>query len=166
MRNINTRWDYAKFAEARHEPVVIGRVEDEARYMQPPVLAHLEDTPIKFPGSDYRIPRELEQYAEVICKVADYWARINPDEGDDYYCYVSLTAGAVPPETAQRAQFRHTHCDGFQSSTHPDFPHKVDVFFSVFNTAPTTCARRAAPLAPPPAHAAPRSPRPPTNRNP
>ena len=79
-----------------------------------PGVARTLDMPIKFPGSNFRIPKSLLQFKEVIELVANYEATINDKCFDEYYCYMTVDQGWVKPETLQREA--PCHVDGFQGA--------------------------------------------------
>jgi hypothetical protein len=72
------------------------------------------DLPIKFPGSDFRIPKELAMYAPIIRRAANYEAAVNPSCYDEYYCYLTIDPGWVEPGVLQREA--PCHVDGFQGA--------------------------------------------------
>jgi hypothetical protein len=72
------------------------------------------DLPIKFPGSDYRIPAELAIYAPIIKRAANFEAAVNARAYDEYYCYLTVDVGVVQPGRLQREA--PCHVDGFQGA--------------------------------------------------
>lgn len=72
------------------------------------------DMPIKFPGSDFRLPKELARYAEIIKRVANFERAANPHCFDEYYCYLTVDMGYVEPGQLQREA--PCHVDGFQGA--------------------------------------------------
>lgn len=114
MADLNTLWDLNKFMTPRI-PVSLGVLtpEEQAEFSKPRATRTL-DMPIKFPGSQFRIPKSLEQFKSVIERVAHFEAAINPDCFDEYYCYLSIDQGMVAPDTLQREA--PCHVDGFQGA--------------------------------------------------
>lgn len=114
IADLNTVWDLEKFLTPR-EPVSLGLMtpEESEQFVKPGVPRTL-DMPIKFPGSNFRIPKNLEQFRSVIERIAHYEAMINPDCFDEYYCYLTIDQGLVKPETLQREA--PCHVDGFQGA--------------------------------------------------
>lgn len=114
IQDLNTVWNIENFLIPR-KPVSLGKLTSEELevFSQPNALRTL-DMPIKFPGSNFRIPNSLKQFKDVIEKVAHYEAAINPDCFDEYYCYITVDQGLVKPETLQREA--PCHVDGFQGA--------------------------------------------------
>jgi hypothetical protein len=48
------------------------------------------DMPIKFPGSNVRLPVELKQFQGVIQQMIDFEMKINSDCYDEYYAYTII----------------------------------------------------------------------------
>ncbi len=72
------------------------------------------DMPIKFPGSDFRIPRGLLAYAPIIRRIANFERAINPKCYDEYFAYLTIDKGFVEPGQLQREA--PCHVDGFQGA--------------------------------------------------
>lgn len=114
IKDLNTMWDLSKFLTPR-VPVSVGRLNPEelSRFSQwgvPRVL----DLPIKFPGSDFRLPQELAQFKEVVQKVVNYERAVNPQCYDEYYCYLTVDQRVVTEGQLQREA--PCHVDGFQGA--------------------------------------------------
>jgi len=74
------------------------------------------DMPIKFAGSnDYKLPKELNQFDEVIAKAISFEHEINPGV-KDYYAYLTIDQGNVPAGKHQRKP--GCHVNGFQGARH------------------------------------------------
>ena len=71
------------------------------------------DLPIKFPGSGYRLPRELAQFEPIIRRAANFQAAANP-RWREYFCYLTVDMGVVKPGQLQREA--PCHVDGFQGA--------------------------------------------------
>lgn len=114
IQALNSIWDTSNFLVPR-VPVSLGMLsEDELREFGRSPVPRTLDMPIKFPGSDFRVPAELEQFLPVIQRVANYEARINAECYDEYYCYLTVDQGTVRPGTLQREA--PCHVDGFQGA--------------------------------------------------
>lgn len=113
IRDLNTVWDTKKFLEPR-KPISLGRlvVDAQKRFSRAGVPRTL-DMPIKFPGSEFRIPRIFEQFLPVIERVAAFEAAINPCY-DEYYCY--LTVDQAPVQKGKLQREAPCHVDGFQGA--------------------------------------------------
>jgi hypothetical protein len=114
IQDLNSIWDTSKFMTPR-APVSLGvmtgeELEKFGKWGVPRVL----DLPIKFPGSDFRLPKELEQFADLVQKVANYELAINPGCFDEYYCYMTVDQGVITPGRLQREA--PCHVDGFQGA--------------------------------------------------
>ena len=114
IKDLNTIWDINKFLTAR-KPVSLGMITEQQmmKFCTPSVPRTL-DMPIKFPGSNFRIPNSLKQFKDIIEIVANYEAQINSQCFDEYYCYMTVDQGFVNPKTLQREA--PCHVDGFQGA--------------------------------------------------
>lgn len=114
IADLNSIWDVKKFLTPR-VPVSLGLLtpEQRARFSTPGAPRTL-DMPIKFPGSNFRIPKTLEQFRDAIERVAHFEAAVNPQCLDEYYCYMTVDQGVVRPNTLQREA--PCHVDGFQGA--------------------------------------------------
>lgn len=114
IQTLNSPFDLQQFKRPR-TPISLGLINEESR----PVIfkegaPRILDLPIKFPGSNYRLPAEVAHLAELVQKVADYEATINQSCHDEYYCYLTVDHGLVRPGTLQREA--PCHVDGFQGA--------------------------------------------------
>ena len=109
---VSSTFDKKNFSVA-HTPIVIGEVHDEEKFSDIRDLRVL-DCPIKFPGiKEYRIPKPLNQFDEVIAKIASYEHAINPNI-DQFYAYLTVDQGRVEADECQRTP--GCHVDGFQGA--------------------------------------------------
>lgn len=114
LDKIGTIWDLENFKIPRR-PVELGRVpEDERPRIAASGMPRTLDMPIKFPGSEFRVPAEFAQLRWLIQRVADIELQINPRHYDEYYCYMTVDQGPVRPGTLQREA--PCHVDGFQGA--------------------------------------------------
>lgn len=114
IQDLNSIWDLNKFKNPRI-PVTLGLLSEEQQLnFSKKGLPRTLDLPIKFPGSNFRIPKAFEQLHAVIEKVAHFEAAINKKCFDEYYCYLTVDQGIVKPETLQREA--PCHVDGFQGA--------------------------------------------------
>ncbi|MDP3770995.1 MAG: hypothetical protein Q8R16_01705, partial [bacterium] len=92
LRDLHTAWDIAKHAQAR-KPVTLGVVGPDIRASFPQPLAewtrHVLDMPIKFPGTDVRVPAALASVVPAIQRILDVEAGLNSHH-DEYYAYLSV----------------------------------------------------------------------------
>ncbi len=113
LNDLNTVWDVEKFKVPR-KPLSVGFIpEDERETFCRPGVPKVRDMPIKFPGSDIRIPAELAQFEGVIRQIIAFEMRINPDF-NEYYCYLEVDQSTVMPGRLQREL--PCHVDGFQGA--------------------------------------------------
>lgn len=111
---LGTIWDVEQFKVAR-APVRLGVVpEEQHAIIAAPGMPRTLDLPIKFPGSGFRVPQEFAQLRWLIQRVADLEAAINPRLYDEFYCYMTVDQGLVPPGNLQREA--PCHVDGFQGA--------------------------------------------------
>jgi hypothetical protein len=91
-------------------PIDMGLVwEDSTPKSQTNVLR----LPLKFPGTNYRIPQELRGVADLIKRVAEYEKFINPDH-DTCFCHITYDTSTVNPGEYHR--FPGFHGDGIQGT--------------------------------------------------
>lgn len=135
IKDLNSVWDLSKFLVPR-EPVRVGMIEGEelARFGSPGAPRVL-DMPIKFPGSNFRVPQEFEQFRSVIERIAHCEAALNPECFDEYYCYMTVDQGWVKPETLQREA--PCHVDGFQGARWEP-KERINHTYVVSDAIPTT----------------------------
>lgn len=132
--DLNTVWDTNKFLTPR-KPVSLGLLSDEERgVFSNPDVPRVLDMPIKFPGSEFRIPAAFEQFRGVIERIAHYEAAINKKCFDEYFCYLTVDQGWVQPDTLQREA--PCHVDGFQGPRQSKT--KINHTYVVSDEVPTT----------------------------
>lgn len=114
LAQIGTIWDLEQFKVARR-PVELGQVpEAERAALVRPGMPRTLDMPIKFPGSDFRLPAELAQLRWLVQRVADLELAVNPRRYDEFYCYLTVDQGPVRGGVLQREA--PCHVDGFQGA--------------------------------------------------
>lgn len=114
IQDLNSIWNTEKFLNPR-TPVSLGHLTPrQLKNFSLPGAIRTLDMPIKFPGSNFRVPNSLRQFREVIKIVANYEAAINEECFDEYYCYMTVDQGRVRPDTLQREA--PCHVDGFQGA--------------------------------------------------
>lgn len=89
-------------------PIDMGLMEYEA--MMPINVLRM---PLKFPNTDYRIPKELALVEALIKRVAEYEAFINPNH-KDYFCHITYDFSSVGKDHYHR--FPGFHGDGIQGT--------------------------------------------------
>jgi hypothetical protein len=94
---------------------------------------HIEDLPIKFPQTDYRIPQIIwDNYGELLKREIELERMINPHL-DDQYIYLTIQQGMVKKDDTHRPS--GVHIDGFQKAS--IIPQPVQHQMSVCNMLPT-----------------------------
>lgn len=114
LANIGKVWDLENFKIPR-QPVRLGHIPESARAaFQRPGMPRTLDMPIKFPGSEFRVPAAFAQLRWLIQRVADLEIAVNPRCYDEFYCYLTVDQTTVEPGTLQREA--PCHVDGFQGA--------------------------------------------------
>lgn len=114
IQNLNKVWDLKNFKIPRNL-VSLGELAwEEGVSFSKSTGIRILDMPIKFPGSEFRVPQELQPFLPVIQRVANYEARVNPQCYDEYYCYISVDQQLVKAGNLQREA--PAHVDGFQGA--------------------------------------------------
>lgn len=114
LAKLGTTWDLENFKIPRR-PVRLGLVpEPERAALTRRGLPRTLDLPIKFPGSEFRLPAAFAQLRALVQRVADVELAINPHHYDEYYCYMTVDQGDVPAGNLQREA--PCHVDGFQGA--------------------------------------------------
>ena len=112
IKTVGRKFDNELFSFP-HTPILIDEVSNCGRFSRKSDLRVL-DMPIKMPGrSDYRIPKELDQFDELIAKVVSFEHEINP-RVNEYYAYLTIDQGTIQEGQYQRRPGCHT--DGFQGA--------------------------------------------------
>ncbi len=136
IRDMNTAWDISKHAEAR-APVSLGIVEANVRstFSQPlaPWAKHVLDMPIKFPGTDVRVPSALASVAPAIQRIIDIEMHLNPRYGE-YFAYLSVHQAEL--DAGERMRENPYHVDGFQGPRWKE-KHPVNHSYLLTDALPT-----------------------------
>lgn len=104
--DMDTIWDQRKFSNAR-EPIQVQTLALRALFSRPGSPS-CTDMPVKFPGSDYRLPRELAQFGEALQACMDFEHAANPRAFEKYYAYLTIDQRFVPQGKAQRGIGLHS----------------------------------------------------------
>lgn len=113
IQTLNMPFDLRHFKTARR-PVSLGVLPSSMHGIFTTPMPRTLDLPIKFPGSNVRLPGDFRPLAPVLRRIFNYEAVINPDCYDEYYCYLTVDQGIVKPGTLQREA--PCHVDGFQGA--------------------------------------------------
>ncbi len=103
-------WDLDNFNKA-HTPKLIGTVKNKNEFSLH--STRVLDMPIRFPGTEYRLPTQFLRYRDTIQQIIDHEHATNPYI-DDYFAYLTIDSGVVNKGATQR--HGGCHVDGFQGS--------------------------------------------------
>jgi hypothetical protein len=114
IQALNQTWDLKHFLTPR-KPISLGFLPNEERMLfSTQGMPRTLDLPIKFPGSEFRVPSAFQQLKPLIQRVANYEAEVNADCYDEYYCYMTVDQALVKKGVLQREA--PCHVDGFQGA--------------------------------------------------
>ena len=101
---------------------------------------YVEDIPIKFPDTDYRIPKIIwDNFGDLLVQQMELEKSINPNI-DSQYVYLTIQQDMVSAQKTQRRD--GIHLDGFQKPT--IMPQLIQHQISVTNALPTVFYAAAA----------------------
>ncbi len=106
LADMNAPYSLEQFQRMR-TPIAIGQSALE----EIPLGLRVHDVPIRFPGTEYRVPNELLCIRDTLELCASFEAAVNPDV-DECFTYLTLQHSEVEPGTSQRVST--IHVDGFQ----------------------------------------------------
>lgn len=106
-------WSLEHLSE-NHVPVRIGSIKDKVAFGKD--VVSVLNMPIKMPQTDFRLPVELAQFKEMIQKMIDHEAEINPDL-DSFYAYITVDNSLARAGTTHRRG--GIHIDGVQGARYP-----------------------------------------------
>lgn len=113
LKNINQLWDEKNFSHINLPNVLFELNADEINMYSSEELVRVLDMPIKFPSSNYRIPKELSHLSSLILKIVSH-EHLSNKEVDNYYCYLTLDKRVVKKGNTTRKE--GIHVDGFQGA--------------------------------------------------
>lgn len=114
VADLGSIWDLNKFKEARR-PVSVKHLDKPTMWrFSTPGMPRILDMPIKFPGTDFRLPIEFIQLEPVIELIAHHRAALHIPGEDEFYAYLTVDQGWVEPGSLQREA--PCHVDGFQGN--------------------------------------------------
>lgn len=102
-------WDIDEFAKPNNLPVVVGELKEKALFsarMNGTGYRFL-DLPIKFPGTDFRVPDELSQFKEFILLAMQHAKLLTP-EFIKYYAFLTVHQTRVARNKSQRRYGFHS----------------------------------------------------------
>lgn len=114
VRALNKPYEYREFEIVR-APLSVGPVAIEARKaFEQPTGVRVLDMPIKFPGSEVRLPAAFTGFTPVLQQLLDFELAINPSCYDEYYGYLTIDQGWIDNDELLREA--PCHVDGFQGA--------------------------------------------------
>ena len=92
------------FFKAKNLPVIVGTLQKPQLFSSKYKNHGLRflDLPIHMPDQGWQIPKELEQFKEVIKMAVDHERLCLPDFEKNHYVYLTVDQGVVKPQTSQR----------------------------------------------------------------
>ncbi len=118
---------------------------DVQRAFTKPLLtwcSHVLDMPVKFAGTDVRVPAALASFAPAIQRIIDAERQLNPDY-DKYTAYLSVHQAQLEP--GERMRENPFHVDGFQGPRW-ETKHPVNHSYLLTDVLPTVFYPMAFPL--------------------
>lgn len=132
IKTIHSKFDKELYSFP-HTPILIDEVYDREKFSRKNALRVL-DMPIKFAGSnEYRVPKELQQFDELIAKIVSFEHTVNPYVSD-YYAYLTVDQSTVAENSFQRNP--GCHVDGFQGARIKE-KRPVNRSYIVYDATPT-----------------------------
>lgn len=113
LERINTLWNEEEFSKINLPHILFELNDNEIEIYSREELIRVLDMPIKFPGTNYRLPKELAYLKSLVQKIATNEHLIN-EKINDYYCYITLDKRIVKKGTTTRKE--GIHVDGFQGA--------------------------------------------------
>lgn len=113
LNTINTLWNEEMFNQVNLPKLLFSLNQEEIINYTSQQQIRVLDMPIKFPGTNYRIPEQLAHLSSLIEKIASHEHLINT-KINDYYCYLTLDRRMVKAGTTTRKE--GIHVDGFQGA--------------------------------------------------
>lgn len=113
LERINTLWNEEEFSKVNLPQMLFQLKGSEIEVYAKEELIRVLDMPIKFPGTNYRLPKELAYLKPLVQKIATNEHLIN-NKINDYYCYITLDKRVVKKGTTTRKE--GIHVDGFQGA--------------------------------------------------
>lgn len=107
---INSVWNKDEYKMV-HRPVIVGEIRRWEQFSSP--VERVLDMPIKFPGTEYRVPKNLDHFWGSITTCIREENRINPKH-DQFYAYLTIDQGWVLPNQTHRTSGYHV--DGMQGA--------------------------------------------------
>ncbi len=124
----------SQFSTAAQVPlgIIVSPHAQDASFITPEGM-YIEDLPIKFPQTDYRIPQIIwDNYGDLLKREIELERMINPHL-DDQYIYLTIQQSTVKKDDTHRPS--GVHIDGFQKPN--IIPQPVQHQMSICNMLPT-----------------------------
>lgn len=113
LDTINTLWNEDMFNRVNLPKHLFLLSQEEIMTYDNQEHIRVLDMPIKFPGSNYRLPKELSHLSQLIQKIATHEHLIN-ENINNYFCYLTLDRRIVTAGKTTRKE--GIHVDGFQGA--------------------------------------------------
>lgn len=135
LAGLNSVFDLQQFKIPRR-PLSLGKIpgHEALLLVEDRGVPRVTDLPIRFPGSNYRLPAELGQFESLVQRIANFESRINPRIHDEYYAYLTVHQGFVEAGARQRPS--PCHVDGFQGARFP-IKERCNHSYVISNAVPT-----------------------------
>ena len=134
MEFLNELWNENNFNKV-NLPRQVGHLDKDQEYaFSFRNNIRILDMPIKFPHLDeFRCPKELQQFSDIIQQIAAYEKAMNP-RINDYYCYITIDQKVV--SKGKQTRRGGIHVDGFQGDRIKD-PLPIDHSYLIYDVVPT-----------------------------
>lgn len=136
VSEMDTLWDLSRF-KIPHTPLSFGQISEAAQldFLVPITeSARVLDMPIRFPGTDYRLPRELGYLRKALQECIDVYESVHPNPSRGY-CYLTFDHKLVRPDVLMREA--PAHVDGFQGARWLDNPRAINNSITIDSCLPT-----------------------------
>ena len=114
VADLGSIWDLNKFKTLRRPLSVACVSPKDMALFSLPGMPRILDMPIKFPGTEYRVPKEYAQLRPVLEMIAHHRAAFNIPGEEEFYAYLTVDQSWVEPGILQREA--PCHVDGFQGA--------------------------------------------------
>lgn len=133
LSTLNTLWNEEQFSKTNLPKEIFTLNKAEIEFYSVNDSIRVLDMPIKFPGTEYKIPQELTHLISIIKKIASHEHIIN-SKINDYFCYLTIDRRIVKSGNTTRKS--GIHVDGFQGARLGEkLP--VDHSYIIYNNLPT-----------------------------
>lgn len=140
VADLGSVWDLNKFKMPRR-PLSVAHISAQSMALfSLPGMPRILDMPIKFPGTEYRVPQEYAQLRPVLETIAHHRAALNIAGENEFYAYLTVDQSWVEPGILQREA--PCHVDGFQGARW-DPKVRLNHTYTMGDAVPTTYYEQA-----------------------